>query len=146
MGDFGDRFDAGTGVTSTFDGRGFGDAAHVRKAGAGASAASAANLRVAGLGEQITADVIHNHERIRSLEALRAAAQSRMRAAEEALELVRARAQAGDSIQIEILDAIRDLAQARAQLIRAITDFNRAHYLLFYQVQGNAWSDETAQK
>lgn len=143
VGDFGDRFDAGAGITWTFDGLGFVDAARVRRARAEANEAS---LRLAGLREQIAADVINNFERIRSLQALSAAARSRIRAAEEALELVRARAQAGDAIQIEILDAIRDLAQARAQLVRSITDFNRVHYLLFYQVEGSAWSDETARR
>ena len=59
---------------------------------------------------------------------------------------MRARAQAGDAIQIEILDAIRDLAQARAHLVRSITDFNLVHYLLFNQVEGSAWSDETARR
>ena len=136
IGEFGDRFDGGAGLSWVFDGLGFGDLAQVRRARA---ELNEANLRLGQLRDQIAAEVINNRERIRILEARISTARSRIAASEETLTLVRARVRRGDAIQIEELAAIRELAAARALLVEATNGYNQAQYILFYLVEGAAW-------
>ncbi len=139
FGDFGDRGDFGGGLTWTFSGFGFGDAARYRRAQAEARQAA---LQLKGLEEVIAGQVIRTREEIRSLRTRIEAARARVEASTEALALVQARFQAGDAIQLEVLAAITEIADSRAELVRAIIAYNQAQHLLHYQVYGAARSTE----
>jgi outer membrane protein TolC len=136
FGDFGDRGDYGAGLTWSFEGLGFGDAARLRRAKANERAAS---LRLDGLKESITGLVIRTRDHAANLRSRMSAARSRVEAAREAVDLTRSRFQAGDAIQLEVLDASRAMAESRAELIEAITSFNQVQHYLHYLVQGEAW-------
>jgi outer membrane protein TolC len=140
FGDFGDRSDYGAGLTWTFQGLGFGDAARLRRAKADERAAS---LRLEGLKEIITGQVIRTRDQAANLRSRMSAARSRVEAAREALDLIRSRFQAGDAIQFEVLDASREMAESRAELIEAITSFNKVQHYLHYLVRGEAWQEDS---
>ena len=100
-----------------------------------------ARFREQGFAERITGEVTRTYEDIQSLRGCIAAARARQQAAAETRELVQARFDAGDAIQLEVLEAARKAATARAAVITAITDYNRAQHLLHYQVFESAWSE-----
>ena len=140
IGEFGDRFDGGAGLSWVFDGLGFGNMAEIRRARA---ELGEANLRLEELRDQVVGEVIRHWERIRILDARITTARAGILAAEETLALIQARVRRGDAIQIEELVAIRELAAARALLVEAINGYNQAQYVLFYLVEGAAWLDES---
>lgn len=140
-GDYGDRFDAGAGLSWSFDGLGFGERARLRKARA---ELREARFREQGFAERIAGEVTRNYEDVQSLRASIDAARTRQQAATETRELVEARFGAGDAIQLEVLEAAREASAARAAVITAITDYNRTQHLLHYQVFGSAWSEAPA--
>lgn len=139
VGDFNDRIDAGAGISWSFEGMGFGEAARQRKARAQARLAA---LQRQGLEETIRAQVVRALENVRSLRGSIAASRAREAGARETLELVRARFEAGDAIQLEVLEAAREAAVARASVVNAVLSYNQAQHLLFYQVNGSAWGEE----
>lgn len=139
VGNFGDRFNGGASLSWSFEGLGFGEGARTRQAQA---EVEEARFREQGATERIVGEVLRTFEDVRSLRASIASAQVRQQAATETFDLVQARFDAGDAIQLEVLEAARDRAEARAGLITATIEYNRAQHLLHYQVYGRAWSEE----
>jgi outer membrane protein TolC len=136
FGEFDDSLDVGAGLSWSFRGFGFGDAARYRRARAEHDVAS---KRQQQLHDSIVGQIITTWERVESLRAGLETARSRVEASSQALELVQARFDAQDALQIEVFEAMQEVEQARAEMIAAIIDYNKTQHLLHYQVFGAAW-------